>query len=69
MSIVKDLTWESKNSLDPTVVTRIDDEVEYPIPGLLILISTILPFSIIGLSLAPVPAPVGSITSNSGSVK
>ena len=68
LSIVKDLTIGFKNSLEPNDFTRIDDEVEYPIPELLILTSTILPFSITGLNFAPLPSPVGSITIKSGFV-
>ena len=43
--------------------------VEYPIPAFTISTSVILPFAIIGLSLAPAPKPVGSITFRSGEEK
>jgi len=43
-----------------------EDEVEYAIPGFTTITLDIEPFVTIGLTIAPVPAPVGSKTSKSG---
>ena len=50
----------------PEETTLIYDEVEYPMPALITFTSVIAPFEIIGLSFAPDPLFVGSITTKSG---
>ena len=66
---MSDLTLELNNAFLPAGLTFIDDEVEYPIPELMIITSVILWFDITGLNSAPTPLPVESITSRSGTEK
>ena len=62
---------ESKVALDPLGITLIEvDVLEYPIPALTTLASVIFPdVDTIGLTIAPEPDPLESITSMSGTEK
>ena len=66
MFIVSDLTLELNNEFLPAGLTIIEDEVEYPIPELIIITSLIFWFDITGLNSPPIPLPVESIISRSG---
>ena len=65
---VNSLILESNFAPDPLGTTLIEvDVLEYPIPALITLTSVIFPdVDIIGLTIAPDPDPLESITSTSG---
>ena len=64
-----DLIDVSKISPEPFGITFTTVVFEYPMPGFTILTAVIFPLPISALSFAPLPLPVGSNTSNSGTEK